>query len=175
MPEAVQSEQLADSRVRQSRAPTPSPAPSHAPSAFGEDSRPASKPKQRRKKHPPQKTIDEFWASFNSKTPGKVYTILPDNQYARRAAARAPRGIVPGRNAIASYDDAVRSCEAKVAKIVKECLRLNQKFRDSHFDLEADFAKTHGTNFPSDCLSGLLDTKTSLRPQSVKRVEVRGR
>lgn len=37
-----------------------------------------------------------------------------------------------------SFDDAAAMCRAKVAKIVKECRRVNKKYRDPHFDLESD-------------------------------------
>lgn len=168
-------DQLNDLRPPLRPSMNPTPAPSRPHSQFGDDlyprpnSRRPPKPR-RRKQHPPQKGIDEFWARFNSRTPGKVYTILPDNQYAHRAAARAPVGIAPGRSAQASYEAAVKACETKVNKIVRECRRLNVKYRDPHFDLEADFARTHDGRNPSDCLSSLLERNSNLRPQSVKRV-----
>lgn len=113
--------------------------------------------------------MDEFWTNFSSKTPGKPYRVLPDNLYQKRAAAHAPKGV---KNALASYDEAKDACKAKVAKIVKECRRTNQKYRDPHFDIEADFRRwNEGTPF-SDCLMGLLEEGTALRPASVKRVEV---
>jgi transcription initiation factor IIE alpha subunit len=90
--------------------------------------------------------------------------------YARRAAAHAPKGV---RNALASYDEAKEACKAKVAKIVKECNRTNQKYRDPHFDIEADFRRWNSERPFSDCLMGLLEETTQLRPASVKRVEVR--
>lgn len=39
-------------------------------------------------------------------------------------------------------------------KIVKECRRINQKYRDPHFDLEFDLKMNRG-----DCLTGLDNTK----------------
>jgi hypothetical protein len=122
------------------------------------------------KKHQhPQKTVDQFWSTFSSKTPGKPYSVLPNNLYQKRAAAHVPKGV---KNALASYDEAKAACEAKVAKIVKECRRTNQKYRDPHFDIEADFRKWNTERPYSDCLMGLLEESTSLRPASVKRVEV---
>jgi hypothetical protein len=138
---------------------------------MGQDESHAPRPRPQRpfpKKQHPQKTVDDFWSAFNSKTPGKPYSILPDNYYAKHAAAHAPRGV---KNALASYDEAKASCEAKVAKIVKECQRTNQKYTDPHFNIEADFRRWGSERPFSDCLMGLLDEKTELRPQSVKRVE----
>ncbi|EON68133.1 hypothetical protein W97_07282 [Coniosporium apollinis CBS 100218] len=124
-------------------------------------------PKRKVKKQAPQKSVDEFWNKFTSKHPGKAFTILPDNLYAKRAAAHAPKGVVPGQNAVASYAEAVESCKSKVAKIVKECRRINQKYRDPHFDIETDFKRV----YPPDCLTTLDETGTRLFPGSVKRVE----
>ncbi len=41
-------------------------------------------------------------------------------------------------NAATSWEQAAAQCKAKVAAIVEECMRLNQKYRDALFDLEAD-------------------------------------
>ena len=40
-------------------------------------------------------------------------------------------------NASLSWEHAAAECKAKVAAIVDECKRLNQKYRDALFDLEA--------------------------------------
>lgn len=158
----------------QSRAPTRAPSP-----AAGERQQPPPPPQppppQRRrvKRQAPQKSIDEFWDKFTTKTPGKAFTILPDNLYAKRAAAHAPKGAILGQNAVASYDEAAAACRAKVAKIVKECRRINQKYRDPHFDIEADFKRSlKDSRTTPDCLCGLDQKWTALKPLSVKRVEV---
>jgi len=125
------------------------------------------------RKQAPQRNIDEFWHKFTTKHPGKIFTILPDNLYAKRAAAHAPRGSIPGVNALASYEEAKEACTRKVAKIVKECRRLNQKYRDPHFDIEADFKRSQAfPDIPADCLTGLNEETTDFNPLSVKRVEV---
>lgn len=149
---------------------------SRAPSMTGECFAAAAAPRPRRpvKKQPPQRSIDEFWGKFTTKHPGKIFTVLPDNLYAKRAAAHAPKGAIPGKNALASYEEAVFACKAKVAKIVKECRRLNQKYRDPHFDIEADFKRSQAfPNTPPDCLTGLDKQVSDFQPMSVKRVEVR--
>ena len=134
---------------------------------------PAPRPRPRMKKQPPQKSIDDFWDKFTTKHPGKIFTILPDNLYAKRAAAHAPKGS-PGQNAIASYQEAVDACKKKVEKIVKECRRLNQKYRDPHFDIESDFKRSHMcSEVPPDCLTALNEDNTNYHPLSVKRIEVR--
>lgn len=116
--------------------------------------------------------------------------ILPNNQYTNRLSSYHPFSeSEPGRNALHSYDEAREQCIAKVDKIVKECRRLNQKYRDPHFDIEADFRQWQSARESyeensddrdkekdrpfSDCLMGLLEDgeDSSLRPASVKRVE----
>jgi hypothetical protein len=134
---------------------------------------PPPPPPRKVKKQHPQKSIEEFWDKFTTKHPGKIFTVLPDNLYAKRAAAHAPKGTDPGQNAIASYEHAAAVCRAKVAKISKDCRRINQKYRDPHFDIEADFKRTRQfPQIPPDCLCSLMDVRTDLQPQSVKRVEV---
>lgn len=147
---------------------------SRAPSMNGEALAAVPRPRLPVKKQAPQKSIDEFWNKFTTKHPGKIFTILPDNLYAKRAAAHAPKGSIPGKNALASYDEAVQSCKTKVAKIVKECRRLNQKYRDPHFDIEADFKRSQAfPDIPPDCLTSLDKEQSDFQPMSVKRVEVR--
>ncbi|KAF2870062.1 hypothetical protein BDV95DRAFT_574981 [Massariosphaeria phaeospora] len=143
-----------------------SKAPSMAPEA------PPTRPRVRAKKQPPQKGIDEFWYNFTTKHPGKIFTILPDNLYAKRAAAHAPKGSIPGQNAVASYEEAVDACNKKIEKIVKECRRLNQKYRDPHFDIESDFKRSQTfPEIPPDCLTAMNEDTTTFQPMSVKRIE----
>lgn len=147
---------------------------SRAPSMVQETPASAPRPRLPVRKQAPQRNIDEFWNKFTTKHPGKIFTILPDNLYAKRAAAHAPKGSIPGVNALASYEEAKEACTRKVAKIVKECRRLNQKYRDPHFDIEADFKRSQAfPDTPADCLTGLNEEKTDFHPLSVKRVEVR--
>ncbi|KAI9829173.1 MAG: hypothetical protein M1832_000196 [Thelocarpon impressellum] len=116
-------------------------------------------------KEDPQKAIDDFWSKFTTKTPGQAFTILPDDLYAKRAARSAPKGVVPGHNAAASFDEAVATCKAKVENISKECRRVNSKYRDPHFDIEIDLKLQ--TRF---CLEGLITVGDEQTPASVKRV-----
>ncbi|KAI1455609.1 cysteine proteinase [Annulohypoxylon moriforme] len=115
----------------------------------------------------PQQAIDEFWAKFTTKAPGKATTIIPHNEYAEKAAKRSTKAV--GTNTQTSYEEAAAVCKAKVAKIVKECRRVNQKYRDPHFDLESDLK--WGSR---DTLESLSNTEggsdSDFRPKSVKRV-----
>jgi hypothetical protein len=130
--------------------------------------RPFGLPRPRpRPKKTPQAVVDDFWESFNSKYPGKVSSVLPDNYYAKRIAQR-PDADEGSHNAVDSFEEAARICRQKVDKIVGECKRINQKYRDPHFDLYADF---YQTTYP-ESLHGLIEKKNDpkLEPKSVKRV-----
>ena len=115
----------------------------------------------------PQKAIDKFWKSFNTKFPGKPFTILPDNLYAKRIALQAARDPHPSKNAVASYEQAAATAKAKVDKIARDCRRLNQKYKDPHFDIEFDFMQWlwQPGYFTEDCLVGL--DGESARPPSM--------
>lgn len=96
-------------------------------------------------------------------------TILPKNQYAKKASEKEPKGEVESENAVHSYEEAAKDCKAKVEKIVKECKRINQKYRDQHFDIEFDLKWGK-----KDCLTTLKNTservEADFNPGSVKRV-----
>ncbi|KAI0120929.1 calpain family cysteine protease [Xylariales sp. AK1849] len=119
------------------------------------------------KQQTPQEAIDEFWSKFTTKAPGKANTIIPQNEYAARAAKHSRQAT--GITTQASYDEAAALCKAKVAKIVKECRRVNQKYRDPHFDLEFDLK--WGKRDTLESLSNVKDRPPSdFKPKSVKRV-----
>ncbi|KAF4635471.1 hypothetical protein G7Y89_g2614 [Cudoniella acicularis] len=128
---------------------------------------PAKKPKHQS----PQDAIDEFWAKFDSKTPGRATTILPTNKFTKEAGKKSPKGVVEGENAVSSYEEAAKICKEKVEKIVKECRRVNQKYVDNHFNIEFDLKWGK-----KDCLMMLSDSSENANsyfdplPGSVKRV-----
>ncbi|PNY27725.1 Calpain-1 catalytic subunit, partial [Tolypocladium capitatum] len=68
------------------------------------------------------------------------------------------------------YAAAAATCRAKVTKIVKECRRVNKKYRDPHFDLESDLKLGR-----RETLQGLANAAgrppgSNFRPRSAKRV-----
>jgi len=109
----------------------------------------------RDKQKAPQRKIDEFWKKFTTQAPGKATTLLPKNEYAEKLARRtAAKESGSGTAAQASFEEAAALCKAKVDKIIEECRRVNQKYRDPHFDLEFDL-KTERR----DCLESLHNIK----------------
>ncbi|KAK8030049.1 calpain-8 [Apiospora rasikravindrae] len=121
------------------------------------------------KQQTPQQAIDEFWTKFTTKAPGKATTVIPQNQYAARAAKRC-RTTATGITTQASYDEAAAVCQAKVAKIVKECRRVNQRYRDPHFDLEFDLKWGKRDTLESLWNSHDERPSSAFKPKSVKRV-----
>ncbi|KAK0728630.1 hypothetical protein B0T26DRAFT_673131 [Lasiosphaeria miniovina] len=103
----------------------------------------------------PQGKVDEFWRKFTTTAPGKATTLLPKNEYAERLARRnASKEVGGGTAAQASFEEAAALCRAKVEKIVAECRRVNQKYRDPHFDLEFDLKTGR-----RECLESLNNIK----------------
>ena len=123
-------------------------------------------PKRQPSKRPPQENVKRFWDKFNTKYPGKVFTILPNNPHALKKAAKAPKGAIQQR-AAKSYEEARAECARNVQRIVKECRRVNQKYRDPHFDIEWDLK-----NGRRNCLHGLANDLQGGLPKGVKRVTV---
>lgn len=121
----------------------------------------------RRSGQTPQETVRQFWEDFSTKYPGNVYTVLPDNPYARTKAALTPKGVIQGQGAAKSYEQARRECQRAVKRIVHECERVNQKYTDPHFDIEVDLKTDR-----RDCLDGVELINEEMRPRGVKRVTV---
>ena len=128
---------------------------------------PAAPPPKTTKNEPPQESVKRFWDKLNTRYPGRVFTVLPDNQYALKKAAKAPKGVVQGQRAAKSYDQAREDCIRDVQKIIKECRRENRKYRDPHFDIEWDLKCGR-----RDCLDGLRSMNEELLPKGIKRVTV---
>ncbi|PNP42229.1 hypothetical protein TGAMA5MH_05911 [Trichoderma gamsii] len=123
------------------------------------------------KQQTPQEAIDEFWAKFTTKAPGKATTVIPQNPYTARVARKNAKTASSSTTTQASYETAAAMCRAKVEKIVQECRRVNKKYRDPHFDLEADLKLVR-----RDCLESLSNFEPldnpgkDFRPGSAKRV-----
>ncbi|KAI0470722.1 hypothetical protein GGR56DRAFT_678606 [Xylariaceae sp. FL0804] len=138
-------------------------------------SQPAYPRMSKKPKQTPQEAIDEFWSKFTTKAPGKATTIIPHNKYAEKAARRSHKRT--GTTAQASYEEAAEVCRAKVDKIVKECRRINQKYRDPHFDLEVDLKwgsrdtlETLSNRVGGPAAAGRGTGTGGFQPKSVKRV-----
>ena len=105
------------------------------------------------------KRTDAFYASWD-----KFLALEPARGQRLSKPARAVaeervevdggEGKAVQENAAKSYEEAAEGCRRKVAAIVEECGRLNQKYRDAVFDLEAGpwcLQSLHG-RYPKVCV-----------------------
>lgn len=128
---------------------------------------PATPPVKKEKPHP-QTKMQKFWANFDPEYVGKVTRILPDRMTDDDVSAAILVGET-GHRAAQSYENARESCIRDVKWIIKECRDSNQKYTDSHWDIERDLKITR----IRDCLDGLLiEDEDKEHPADAKRVTV---
>lgn len=123
----------------------------------------APKKKKKPKKHP-QALIKQIWSNYDPEYHGKITQILPDPVPTTTKLSTKPK---LSENASESYKEACTRCERAVKMIIAECIALNQKYTDPHFDLERDLKLTRNR----DCLNGLTG-EDEYFPSDVKRVTV---
>lgn len=119
---------------------------------------------------PPQQVLDKFWKKFSSKESGRPITTLPGNSKAKRAARKASLKAAAPRSATVSYEQAAAKCKDVVQGIIKDCRRLNQKFKDPDFDIEDDHNENNQWGKIPDSLVSLGEEHDHLTPKAVKRV-----
>lgn len=129
----------------------------------------SSPPPRKVDRYAPQEGVNRFWSRFYAKYPGKVFNILPENPYAQKIATSS-KDVAQAQRAVRSYEQAKEECIRDVKRIIRECRRINQKYRDPHFDIESDLKKNKRY-----CLEGLKPPPSSEEyfPKAVKRVTVR--
>ncbi|KAI4257735.1 MAG: hypothetical protein L6R42_005478 [Xanthoria sp. 1 TBL-2021] len=110
----------------------------------------------------PQLAVDKFWRDFTTKKPGKPFNILPGHVRAKRAAIKASIDAETPTNAVASYEQAAAACRAETDSIVRDCLRMNQKYKDPDFDIEWDLAQWLRHGHTEDYLVPLGEDKASI-------------
>ena len=123
-------------------------------------------PKKERKPHP-QAKMRKFWKNFDPEFHGKVTRVLPDCINEKDLSPVTLVGEI-AHKAIKSYDDAKESCIRDVKRIIKECRAANQKYTDSHWDIERDLKISR----IRDCLEGLVTEGDKENPADAKRVTV---
>ncbi|RJE24338.1 CysPc [Aspergillus sclerotialis] len=87
---------------------------------------------------PPQDIISDFWDKFLTKNPSRVTKIFPEKLYTNLLEPLQEKVPSTSQNAAQSYETAARQCKEQVARIVRECKRMNEKFSDPDFDIESD-------------------------------------
>ena len=154
-----------DNRRRTVPSPAPYP-PNHK----------SNSKKKKKKSLPPQEAINKIWTRFSASKFSKATVILP--QTSPDSSRAVPPSESRPNNLLVSEDfgRAVLECRTKVQKLIRECRRVNMRYRDPTFDIDWDLKWEKGY-----CLNGLIDFKfdTSSRsfsnpnstvPKAVKRV-----
>lgn len=134
---------------------------------------------KKKKKLAPQEKINEIWERFSAPQFSKATTILPFATPTTKSSPDPSTKEIPKperTNLLVSedFERAVQECRKRVQKLIKECRRVNMRYRDPDFDIDWDLKWDKG-----NCLNGLgRDTfklskrsdSTSNVPKSVKRV-----
>lgn len=142
--------------------------------------------KKRKKRVPPQQSINRIWKKFSNGKFHKALSVLPFDPVKPPAASNGSNELL-GQG----YERAAEDCRRKVQKIVKECKRLNKRYRDPGWDLVRSFIRTDKARLTAQdwdlkyekghCLntlvkekfdissSNMLSTSASV-PKAVKRV-----
>ncbi|KAH7348683.1 hypothetical protein BKA65DRAFT_477076 [Rhexocercosporidium sp. MPI-PUGE-AT-0058] len=140
---------------------------------------PSAKPKKKKKHVPPQDTINKIWSRFSVKKFSKATVVLPFATSSNQTTLDPSKPPQTGRdNLLVSedFDRAVQECRTRVKKLIKECRRVNMRYRDPDFDIDWDLKMKKGY-----CLNNLKDNKfvingsayttaTAVVPKAVKRV-----
>src|SRR4051794_16589997 len=118
---------------------------------------PSAKPKKKKKHVPPQDTINKIWSRFSVKKFSKATVVLPFATSSNQTTLDPSKPPQTGRdNLLVSedFDRAVQECRTRVKKLIKECRRVNMRYRDPDFDIDWDLKMKKGY-----CLNNLKDNK----------------
>ena len=86
--------------------------------------------KKKKKRLPPQQSINRTWKKFSNRKFHKALAVLPFDPVSPPASSDRQNELLWD-----GYERAATECRIKVEKIVKECKRVNMRYRDPGFDL----------------------------------------
>lgn len=89
--------------------------------------------KKRKKRLHPQQSINKVWKKFSNRKFYTALSVLPFDSVAPRSGLDRPNELLSE-----GYERAAEECRRKVEKIVKECKRVNMRYRDPGWDLVSD-------------------------------------
>ncbi|KAF5691749.1 calpain [Fusarium globosum] len=114
--------------------------------------------------------INRIWKKFSKRKFHKALAVLPFDP------VQPPATYYSNELLSAGYERAAEECRRKVEKIIKECKRVNMRYRDPGWDLDWDlrYEKGHCLNHLGSQKfelnrTTLLSSKAAV-PQAVKRV-----
>jgi hypothetical protein len=134
------------------------------------------KPKRKKKAVPPQEAINNIWSTFSAPKFSKATTILPPKPTKSTKSKTPPPPEKTNVLVFEDFERAAEECRTRVRKLIRECKRVNMRYRDPEFDIDWDLKWERG-----HCLNGLLDrdfeiggmayaNPSSNVPKAVKRV-----
>lgn len=86
--------------------------------------------KKKKTKPPPQQSINKIWRHFSAKKFSRALSVLPFDPVPLPAEPERSNELLS-----ASYDRAAEECRRKVQKIIRECRRVNMRYRDPGWDV----------------------------------------
>lgn len=86
--------------------------------------------KKKKTKPPPQQSINKIWRHFSAKKFSRALSVLPFDPVPLPAEPERSNELLS-----AGYDRAVEECRRKVQKIIRECRRVNMRYRDPGWDV----------------------------------------
>ena len=88
------------------------------------------KKKKPKPRIPPQKSINRIWKKFSNRRFHTALAVLPFDPVTPSASSDRPNELLWD-----GFDRAAEECRRKVQKIVKDCKRINMRYRDPGWDL----------------------------------------
>ncbi|KAK3985233.1 calpain-D [Cladorrhinum sp. PSN332] len=127
--------------------------------------------KLKKRRWPPQQSINRIWKRFSNKRFNKALAVLPFDPVLPPTISDRSNELID-----AGFHRAADECRRKVKKIIQECRRVNMRYRDPGWDIDWDLKMEKG-----HCLNSLGRTKfdismsnlanpSSSIPKAVKRV-----
>jgi hypothetical protein len=106
--------------------------------------------KKRKRRVPPQPSINRIWKKFSNRKFTKALAVLPFDPVQPPASPDRPNELLWD-----GYNRAAEECRRKVEKIVKECKRVNMRYRDPGFDLVSLITRPNPSALLADKIPGL--------------------
>ena len=110
--------------------------------------------KKKKKRLPPQQSINRTWKKFSSRKFHTALSVLPFDPGEPPAQAERPNELLWD-----GYERAAEECRRKVEKIVKDCKRVNMRYRDPGWDLVRISVVTCGVPTLTAQRTGISSTK----------------
>lgn len=86
--------------------------------------------KLKKRRWPPQQSINRIWKRFSNRRFNKALAVLPFDPVLPPTISDRSNELID-----AGYQRAADECRRKVKKIIQECRRVNMRYRDPGWDI----------------------------------------